>query len=90
MAPQIRCESTRVAALGAPRGEDGFLIFADDQLAAVVSHLQASVEDDGLRGHWFLEAGFGRCAKAHAPVWRSPSEAQEWVLSCYESLEPVS
>jgi hypothetical protein len=42
------------------------------------------LEDEGhgdLRGHSFLEAGFGHCNPSpQRPAFRSPDDAQNWVL----------
>ena len=78
MDPRLTCQPTRVA-IG-NRAEEGFLIFADDCLVAVITHLQRTVSED-LRCHWFLEAGFGPCAAYPPPEFDTPDEVQRWVLA---------
>ncbi|HEV2604114.1 MAG TPA: hypothetical protein VGU24_10685 [Microvirga sp.] len=62
--------------------EEGILIFADDVLMAVVMRLDSSVDDEGMRGLWYLETGYGPCARAPGTdqLFGSPDEAQAWVL----------
>jgi hypothetical protein len=58
--------------------EEGMLVFDGDQrLVAVLTHL--SEQHDGMVGHWFLEAGFGRLDKAGSPVFADLDEAQRWI-----------
>jgi hypothetical protein len=82
MAPHITCQTILVPATPTRAVEQGFLIFADNVLMAVVMHLQRSVDDPDLRGLWFLETGYGPCAEPPGVerTFRSPDEAQQWVL----------
>ena len=83
MAPHITCQPVRVAV--SKTEEDGFLIFADGRLVAVITHLNTSIGDDFPR-RWFLEAGFGPCAEHVPPIFESPDEAQQWALDrCAEA-----
>jgi hypothetical protein len=77
MEPHITCVPTRIPVY--QTDEEGFLIFADGLLMAVISYLRESV-DESLKGKWFLEAGFGPCSVLSPPIFDSPDRAQEWVL----------
>jgi hypothetical protein len=57
--------------------EDGQLVLADGRLVAVLVRL-ADPMHRGMRGVWFLEAGFP-CARAPAPLFDSLGAAQAWV-----------
>jgi hypothetical protein len=83
MAPDITLRPTNIATTGYTKPEHGLLVFADGALVAVVSQLDGSLEKgDILRGHWFLEAGFGPCAThpSDESIFESQDEAQDWVL----------
>ncbi|HEV2603339.1 MAG TPA: hypothetical protein VGU24_06725 [Microvirga sp.] len=58
------------------------LIFADDALMAVVMQLEGSVDDEKLRGLWYLETGYGPCVERPGTdrLFKTPDEAQQWVL----------
>ena len=61
---------------------DGYLVLADNQLAAVIvrpdgSHRDA--EHAEHKGWWHLEAGFGKCNIRDAPLFKTPDEAGAWV-----------
>ncbi len=81
MTPHITCQTILVPAPRSGVVEQGFLVFADSKLMAVVTHLWNSVDKD-LRGCWFLEVGFGPCAEPPGSdlTFRTRSEAQQWVL----------
>lgn len=76
--PDLVCRPLRVAAL-ASTGDRGCLLLADKQVAAVLVRIDCDGESrDGDApgvGDSFLEAGFGRCAVAVAPLFASPVEA---------------
>ena len=58
--------------------EEGMLVFDEDhRLAAVLTRL--SDQHDGLSGHWFLEAGFGRLDGPSHPTFADLDEAQDWI-----------
>ena len=58
--------------------EEGMLVFDDDRrLVAVLTHL--SDQYDGLSGHWFLEAGFGRLDEMHQPTFIDLEAARDWI-----------
>ena len=54
--------------------EEGLLVFDRElRLAAVLTHL--GEQYDGLSGHWYLEAGFGRLDRPDHPtslIWKKP------------------
>lgn len=58
--------------------EDGQLVLADGRLVAVLVRL-GDAAHAGLLGAWFLEAGFGPCARTAAPVFNDLDAAQDWI-----------
>lgn len=58
---------------------EGRLIFADDHLSAVIVRLDGEHHDLQGKGLWHLEAGFGKCNTASAPLFKTPDEAGAWV-----------
>jgi hypothetical protein len=58
---------------------DGYLVLADNQLAAVIVRLDGSHRDPERQGRWHLEAGFGKCNIRDAPLSKTPEEAEAWV-----------
>lgn len=60
--------------------QDGRLVLADGRLVAVLVRL-ADLSHADQAGHWFLEAGFGRCASTLPPVFDSLDAARDW-LNC--------
>jgi hypothetical protein len=80
MAPILDRHPIRVAVDG-DKDEAGLMVFADGVLVAVFSYLKNTVDEDDLRDHWYLEAGFGPCGGViPAPILRSQEEAERWVL----------
>ncbi len=59
--------------------EEGILIFADDVLMAVVMRLDSSVDDEGMRGLWYLETGYGPLDGINHPTFATLDAAQEWI-----------
>jgi hypothetical protein len=58
--------------------EEGLLVFnGQRRLVAVLTHL--SDQYDGVSGHWYLEAGFGRLDGPDHPTFANLQEAQEWL-----------
>jgi hypothetical protein len=58
--------------------EEGLLVFNGEQrLLAVLTHL--GEQYDGLSGHWYLEAGFGRLQAQDPPTFADLEAAQEWI-----------
>jgi len=41
--------------------EQGVLVLANDDLAAVLVRLSPAVHEEDVAGRWFLETAFGRC-----------------------------
>ncbi len=59
---------------------EGRLIFADEQLSAVIVRLDGEAHVPEHKGHWHLEAGFGPCdARNTPPTFTTPEEAGAWV-----------
>jgi hypothetical protein len=58
---------------------EGYLVLADNQLAAVIVRLDGTHHDPQHKGWWHLEAGFGKCNTHDAPLFRTPDEAGAWV-----------
>lgn len=58
---------------------EGRLIFANDQLSAVIVRLDGEAHAPDYRSLWNLEAGFGKCNVRSAPLFRTPEEAGAWV-----------
>jgi hypothetical protein len=57
--------------------EEGLLVFDEQRLVAVLTHL--GEQYDGLSGHWYLEAGFGRLEARDPPTFADLENAQEWI-----------
>ncbi len=58
--------------------EEGMLVFDEEQrLVAVLTHL--GEQYDGLSGHWYLEAGFGRLGVQDHPTYADLEEAEAWI-----------
>ncbi len=58
--------------------EEGMLVFDGQQrLVAVLTHL--GEQYDGVSGHWYLEAGFGRLDGADQPTFATLDAAQDWL-----------
>ena len=55
---------------------EGCLLFAEDQLVAVLVCL--SGQHSGVAGRWYLEAGFGRLDGPEHPVFPDIESAQAW------------
>lgn len=83
MAPHITCQTIFIPTSRSDGIEQGLLIFADDALMAVVTYLDNSVDEEGPRGRWFLETGYGPCAPPLGDdvLFGTPDEAQQWVLA---------
>ena len=59
---------------------EGRLIFADDQLSAVIVRLDGESHIPEHKGRWHLEAGFGKCdARITSTTFKTPEEAEAWV-----------
>ena len=58
--------------------QEGRLVFFGDRLIAVLVRLTDQAHDR-LVGAWFLEAGFGPCEPAFAPLFDTLDNAREWL-----------
>jgi hypothetical protein len=58
---------------------EGYLVLADNQLAAVFVRLVGQSYDPEHKGLWHLEAGFGKCNIRDAPLFKTSDEAGAWV-----------
>jgi hypothetical protein len=77
MSPSIRLQPIRVLTENADN--EGCLVMADEQLAAVLVRLDGAEHGDH-HGRWFLEAGFGKCSSASPPIFADPDEGADWVV----------
>lgn len=68
--------------------DEGVLVLENGRLAAVVSRL-SDPEHGSAQGQWFVEAGFGQCAK-QMPPFQSLEEVAAWVADCLGEHEAVS
>ena len=76
MAPRVTLQPTAV--MTGCDDREGCLVLSDGQLVAVLVRLADEVHG-AKRGLWFLEAGFGSCRTAAAPIFDDLDEAQAWV-----------
>lgn len=58
--------------------EDGRLVLAHGRLVAVLVRL-GDASHAGIIGFWFLEAGFGPCARAQGCMFRNLDIAEDWI-----------
>ncbi|WP_046867831.1 hypothetical protein [Microvirga massiliensis] len=58
--------------------EEGMLVF-DEELRLVAVLTRLGDHYDGLSGHWYLEAGFGRLEGPDHPTYADLEAAQEWI-----------
>lgn len=77
MAPSITFEPVRVET--GCQDTVGRLAFAGGDLVAVLVRLDDPMHDDGQRGGWVLEAGFGRAAAVSPPVFDDLDAAATWL-----------
>jgi hypothetical protein len=75
-----------VAVLTESEDEDGVLVRVDDRLVAVLVRLSAPYHG-GIKGHWFLEAGFGRCGTVAMESFVSLEAALRWIAARFDSRE---
>jgi hypothetical protein len=57
--------------------EEGFLVFADGRLVAVLVRL--SDQHETAAGQWFYECGFGRFDGPDHPVFSDLDAARRWI-----------
>jgi len=58
--------------------EDGQLALVDGRLVAVLVRLGDEAHEE-MVGTWFLEAGFGPCARVAAPMFKSLDAVRSWI-----------
>lgn len=58
--------------------DEGRLAFVDGTLVAILVRLSGD-EVAELRGHWFVEAGFGPCEVRQQTTFANLNEAREWI-----------
>ena len=59
---------------------EGRLIFADNQLSAIIVRPDGEAHVPKHKGRWHLEAGFGKCdARIASTTFRTPEETEAWV-----------
>ncbi len=80
-----RCEPLLVNT--ASPDQQGYLLFVDNKLVAVVVRVERDDELDAtLWGRWCLEAAFGPCQHAGASLtFMAPEEALGWAVGCVEA-----
>lgn len=66
--------------------EEGLLVVADRCLVAVLVKLSGDYHESAT-GHWFLEAGFGRCAGAPPSTFATISDALLWIAERHDRGE---
>ncbi len=63
--------------------EDGRLALVDGRLVAVLVRLGDEAHEE-MVGTWFLEAGFGPCARVAAPMFKSLDAVRSWIKCQFE------
>jgi|EndMetStandDraft_6_1072998.scaffolds.fasta_scaffold1107710_1 hypothetical protein len=72
---KFRLQTAQIAGYPSSEGE---LVFADDQLVAVLVHLSEDYGDEA--GVWYIEAAFGPAlAEPLNPTFASVEEAVQWI-----------
>ena len=66
--------------------EEGLIVLADGSLVAVLAKLGGDYHGEAT-GHWFLEAGFGRCAGAPPSTFATLLEALLWIAERHDRGE---
>src|ERR671911_1907909 len=77
--PKLTMLSVELAASGSGERQYAFLIYADDDLVAVLAQAQHPTTME-LRRSWVLEASFGPCSGPGPTVWHDLGEFHHWVL----------
>jgi hypothetical protein len=76
MTPTVTFQSMPILIDG--HDTQGLLVLFDGQLVAVLSRLDGEIHDQGQRGRWHLEAGFGPCEDIGL-LFMSHEEIAAWV-----------
>ena len=87
--PKLTMLSIELAASSSADRQYAFLIYADDNLVAVLSQPQHPAARD-LRRSWILEAGFGPCGGPGPTAWHDLGEFHQWVLDRCRAAETGS
>jgi len=77
--PKLTMLSIELAASSSADRQYALLIYADDNLVAVLSQPQHPAARDPRRS-WILEAGFGPCGGPGPTAWQDLGEFHQWVL----------
>src|SRR5918994_7977995 len=77
--PKLTMLSVELAASSSGERQYAFLIYADDDLVAVLAQAQHPTTME-LRRSWVLEASFGPCGGPGPTVWHDLGEFHQWVL----------
>ena len=64
-------------------------MFLGEELVAVLVRIEGTYDDLDLTGHWFLEAGFGRCAGKQNPTFADLNTAVHWIEERLASQTPA-
>jgi hypothetical protein len=78
--------SVELAASGPGERQYAFLVYADDNLVAVLARPQHAAAME-LRRSWILEASFGPCSGPGPTVWHDLGEFHQWVLDRCRAAE---
>ena len=87
--PKLTMLSVELAASGSGERQYAFLIYADDELVAVLAQAQHPTTME-LRRSWVLEASFGPCSGPGPTVWHDLGEFHQWVLDRCRAAETRS
>jgi hypothetical protein len=87
--PKLTMLSVELAASGSGERQYAFLIYADDDLVAVLAQAQHPTTME-LRRSWVLEASFGPCSGPGPTVWHDLGEFHQWVLDRCRAAETGS
>jgi hypothetical protein len=77
--PKLTILSVELAASSSADRQFAFLIYADDDLVAVLARLQCPATVDLCRS-WILEASYGPCSGPGQMVWHDLGDFHRWVL----------
>ena len=86
--PKLTLLSVELTRSGPEAREFAFLVYADDDLVAVLTP-QSRATTKSSRS-WILEAGFGPCRGPGPTVWHDLAEFHQWVLERCRAAETGS
>lgn len=91
--PKLTMLSVELESSGSGERQYAFLIYADDDLVAVLAQPQHPVAKE-FRRSWILEEGFGPCRGPGPKVWHDLGAFHQWVLDRCRAVatgsEPVT